>query len=201
MRETEKSEPAGRLGIRTFRFGVEDGLEEEFLVLFQAGVFMEARSGTSVAGFMRDILGLAPDYIRTRVSTIFLNGKPVDDIEKAFLDEGSVLALSAAMPGLVGATLRSGGVLASMRGSISHRSEARTGSDSPCLVRVKLFNMILREAGPTLLQRGVIIEASRTHAVMDTLPAGSVVREDLNELPTDDTLILLVMESLNGHAG
>ena len=34
-----------------------------------------------------------------------LDGKPVDDIGSSFLHDGSTLALSAAMPGLVGATL------------------------------------------------------------------------------------------------
>jgi hypothetical protein len=46
------------------------------------------------------------DYLENRIKTIFLDGKPVDDEDKAVLKNGSTLALSAAMPGLVDSTFR-----------------------------------------------------------------------------------------------
>ena len=49
-----------------------------------------------------------------------LDGKPVDDIGAALVQDGSTLALSAAMPGLVGATLRRGGAYSSFRSAITY---------------------------------------------------------------------------------
>jgi len=45
--------------------------------------------------------GLDEDYVTQRISTIFLDGKPVDDIDTLLVRDGAVLSLSAAMPGLV----------------------------------------------------------------------------------------------------
>ena len=64
------------------------------------------------------------------------------------------LALSAAMPGLVGATLRRGGTYAAMRAAITRAAErgAAAAREEP-LVRVKLFNLLIDELGPLLLAR------------------------------------------------
>ena len=102
-------------------------------------------------------LGLDPEYIEKRIKTLFLNGKPVDDINSAIIRNGSTLALSAAMPGLVGAVLRSGGFFASMRSTISHREETAVERPQEGMVSLKLFNILLREIGPAFLGRGIWI--------------------------------------------
>ncbi|NJL58424.1 MAG: hypothetical protein HC887_00995 [Desulfobacteraceae bacterium] len=56
-----------------------------------------------------DILEIPKDYVLNRISTIFLDGKPVDCLDTAFVRNHSVVSLSAAMPGLVGAVMRRGG--------------------------------------------------------------------------------------------
>ena len=98
------------------------------------------------------------DYLDNRIQTIFLNGKPVDDVNSAIVKDGSTISLSAAMPGLAGATMRRGGTLASMRSGISHVS-AETSEDS-CegKVTIKFFNLISKELGPEFLNRGIIID-------------------------------------------
>ena len=105
-------------------------------------------------------VGVPNDYLKNRVQTLFLNGDPVDDVENTAVDEGDALALSAAMPGLVGATMRKQGPLASMRRRIapSGATPANT-ADGRGHITVKLFNMVAEELGPVFLTCGVIIPA------------------------------------------
>ncbi|HEX9290245.1 MAG TPA: hypothetical protein VF904_12040, partial [Anaeromyxobacteraceae bacterium] len=98
--------------------------------------------------------------------------------------DGSLLALSAAMPGLVGATLRRSGPYAVMRAAITRTAdrtpqEARGGT---IVIRLKLFNLLLEEMGPVLLERGMVLDrgdvldvlGDRAEALTD-LPAGGKV--------------------------
>jgi hypothetical protein len=97
-----------------------------------------------------------PAYLTDRINTIFLDGKPVDNVNTAIVNDGSTLALSAAMPGLVGATFRKAGCLASFRGSITYREEsADEGVLNNGHMTLKLFNLLLREMGPQVLERGL----------------------------------------------
>lgn len=128
--------------------------------LLQDGFYVTSvASGTSVREFLTSVLGLEPDYIRGRIQSLFLDGKPVDDYDKAHVRDGSRLALSSALPGLVGATLRQGGLLASFRNTITYQETAAAASGNS-LVHVKLFNLIMDEMGPMLLRKGVLVKAS-----------------------------------------
>ena len=69
-------------------------------------------------------LGLSPEYVDKRIQTLFLNGKAIDNPDTALLKEDSTLALSAAMPGLLGATLRKGSYYARMRNEISYQEQS-----------------------------------------------------------------------------
>lgn len=127
-----------------------------FFPLLQQGIRIEARVGCDIQSLLCDQFKLAPEYLADRITTIFLNGKPVDDVGSAVVTDGATLALSAAMPGLVGATLRKAGCLASFRDTISHRNEG--ASSSTCqdgMITLKLFNMLLHEMGPQYLAHGV----------------------------------------------
>ena len=132
-----------------------------FDALFQRGVRVLALCGRSVHQFLTDELGLAPEYVRDRVSTVFLDGDVLDDLEKAVLRAGSTLALSAAMPGVVGAALRRGGYYAAMRSAITRDQELASSETevATALVTVKLFNLLLKDLGPILLRRGIVLDA------------------------------------------
>lgn len=125
--------------------------------LLQRGVDTHATAGVSAFAFLTGELGLEADYVRRRITTVFLDGQVVDDLEAAVLRDGAVLALSAAMPGLVGATLRRGGYYAAMRAAITHAREHPAPERARAVVRVKLFNLLLEEIGPVLLARGVLL--------------------------------------------
>lgn len=130
--------------------------------LLQEGVACPASTPATVYGFLTEQLGTDPGYVHDRIATIFLDGKAVDQPERAIVRDGCLLSLSAAMPGLVGATLRKGGYYASMRSQISWTSpdDRPSGEASAGAVRVRLFNLILRERGPALLARGIVVDRS-----------------------------------------
>jgi hypothetical protein len=128
-----------------------------FYDLFQAGVFVNAKIGATIQAFLCDGLGLDPQYVKERIQTVFLNGKAVDDPTSAVIPDHAVLALSAAMPGVLGATLRKGGYYAAMRGEISH-SRQDTLSPHEGKILLKLFNLLPREIGASLLSKGVWVK-------------------------------------------
>ncbi len=103
-------------------------------------------------------MGIDEDYLSERIQTIFLNARVVDDVNSAIVTEGSVLALSGAMPGLVGAMLRSGGYYAAMRSQISHEKNKPTSRLKKGKITLKLWNLVVKELGPTFLQNGILLE-------------------------------------------
>jgi len=139
---------------------LDKGRVSALFSLLQSGFFVaDVKVGCCVAEFLTLQLGISPDYIHGHISTIFLDGKPVDDLESAVIRHGSHLALSSALPGLVGATLRQGSILASLRGSITY-SESGTCSGGEGVIHLKLFNLVMHDLGPSFLERGIIVYSS-----------------------------------------
>jgi len=126
-----------------------------FFPLLQRGFRVKTQVGISVRDLLCDQFKISPEYLADRIKTIFLNGQPVDDVEKTALRDGAVLALSAAMPGLVGATFRRGGGLASFRGGITYHQEALANAGEAATVTIKLFNLLADELGPVFLKAGI----------------------------------------------
>src|SRR6266536_2205183 len=56
-----------------------------FAPTLQRGVTVQAAGQASVASFLVDGLGIDPEYVRQRVTTVFLDGAVVDDLELAHL--------------------------------------------------------------------------------------------------------------------
>ena len=104
---------------------------------------------------------IAEAYIDDRIQTIFLNGKAVDDSNSAMITEGASLALSAAMPGMVGSTFRKKGIFAGMRSQISHATGPSQQSNEQIEVKLKLFNLIAKELGQGFLERGVWLKGKQ----------------------------------------
>lgn len=142
-----------------------------FHALLQSGVATRLAAPRSALRFLTEDLGLDPRYVEERISTVFLDGAVVDALASASLEAGSLLALSAAMPGLVGATLRRAGPYAAMRAEITSApgaAPARGGAGN-ALVHVKLFNLLLDEIGPALLARGVVLRPGKAFGVLGQL--------------------------------
>lgn len=143
---------------------IDKGRISDFVVLLRTGFRVKAQVGCNVKDFLCGQMGLATDYYENRIQTLFLNSKPVDNPETARVRDGATLALSAAMPGLVGATMRKGGHYGRMRGSITHMDDGQTCGEAVGWVTLKLFNMILKELGPYFLSQGIWLNSKVVQA-------------------------------------
>ena len=129
-----------------------------FRPLLRQGVRLEEQVGCTVGEFLTHQMGLSPEYVEERIQTIFLDGRPVDDITTAVIGHGSTLSLSAAMPGLAGAALRRGGFFAPMRFQISLGKGLQPAVKEKGRVTLKLFNAVAEDLASPLLGRGVYVE-------------------------------------------
>jgi hypothetical protein len=137
---------------------VPDGLIQRFLLILQRGFALKAHVGCTVEELLRQQVGVSPEYLEERVQTIFLDGSPIDDVASSYVQSGSTLALSAALPGLAGATLRRGGYYAPLRSQISYIQANDIEATHEGVVFLKLFNLTLKELGPLFLSQGILVD-------------------------------------------
>jgi hypothetical protein len=137
---------------------VDKEILSEFSGILRKGIKVEGNVGMCLGDFLRNEVGMNPEYIEGRIQTIFLNGRPVDNVEIAVVEDGDTIALSASMPGLVGVSMRKGGHLAGFRSEISYDETKKAESSGRGRVFIKLFNLLTKEIGPLFLENGVIIE-------------------------------------------
>jgi hypothetical protein len=141
-----------------------------FFPLLQKGFLIKTLSGKSIRAVLCDQMGVTPDYLDNRVNTIFLDGKPVDNVDSAIIQEGAVLALSAAMPGFVGAAFRKGGYYARMRGSITHVEESGSTAGREGFFILKLYNFVAKELGPLFLESGIWLRNNEVKELIQDRP-------------------------------
>ncbi len=139
------------------------------LSLLQREFGIRGEVGCSIEEFLVEQCGLDREYISERIKTVFLNGKPVDDVGSAVIGDGDILSLSGAMPGLVGAVMRRGSYYAAFRESITYHEE-KAQKRGEGTVRLKLFNLVLSERGADFLQRGIYIESDELLKYLSGLP-------------------------------
>jgi len=144
-----------------FVFSIAPSKLKTFHFLLQQGLQIETPLGGSLQDFLVLHLGLNPEVIQEKIQTIFLNGKVVDDPVQAFLTDGALLALSGALPGLVGATLRRGGFYSSLRNSITFQGGTGFQGSQKGAILLKLFNILLQDLGPRILENGFMIAQSK----------------------------------------
>jgi hypothetical protein len=140
-----------------------------FFPLLQRGVLVAAVVGRGVQDVLCGQLGIEEDYLENRVQTVFLDGKAVDDLVGSVVENGSEMALSSALPGLAGATLRRGGFYASLRSAISYDCTMPHSDVQSGLFTLKLYNLVLNELGPALLQRGICLTSREIVEIADAL--------------------------------
>jgi hypothetical protein len=162
-----------------------------FFVLFQWGVRVKARLGLSIREVLCRQLDVTDDYLDNRLNTIFLDGKPVDDTDSALVTEGSVLALSASMPGFAGAALRKGGFYASMRSTITHSAGESPVKAGEGFFTIKLYNMTIPELAPHFLALGVWVAPEALNEFFagrskPFLQGGRTVQIDGQEIGVDE---------------
>jgi hypothetical protein len=141
-----------------------------FFPILQKGVTVPAIVGCTLKSLLVDQFAIPADYVTDRITTIFLDNRPVDDLDRSIIQEGARLTLSAAMPGLVGATMRRGGFYAALRQGISHGVDSQTIAGESGNVRIKLFNLLLAELGPLVLSHGLLLERQELNELLQHVP-------------------------------
>lgn len=141
-----------------------------FYPILQQGVNVPATVGCTLKSLLCDQFAIPTDYVTDRITTIFVDNRPVDDLEHTIVQDGSRVTLSAAMPGLVGATMRRGGFYAALRQGISYVADSGTAAGVCGAVRVKLFNLLLAELGPLVLAHGLLLEPGELAVLLKNLP-------------------------------
>ena len=158
-----------------------------FTALFSKGVAIKASLACNLRELLCQQVGVAPEYLDNRIQTVFLDGQPVDDVDKTTVENGATIALSAAMPGLVGAVLRKGGTLAGLRKGITYRCGTVGQAACDGSVTVKLFNMTTREVGPLLLKYGIMIQGDE---LLDIIGGwAEALRRGCRDIQLDDSSI------------
>jgi hypothetical protein len=154
--------------------GKTGGIPSWLSAVLQAGFGMYVPSGLSVNGLLCRELGIDPQYVRERVTTVFVDGKCVDDMEGSRLTAGSMLALSSSMPGLAGAAVRRGSPFGRFRGSVTHRGRGADADLPGGIIRVKLFNVLIAELGPAFLARGIVVPRDEALRILEFCGQSSV---------------------------
>ena len=171
MKQTRSNQSPDSAKIQTVALQLTDDQLSAFFPLFQKGVTIPAIVGCTLKSLLVDQFAIPIDYVTDRITTIFFDNSPVDDLDRTIIQDGSRVTLSAAMPGLVGATMRRGGFYAALRQGISHAADNGKITDVSGTICLKLFNLLLAELGPTVLARGVILEQDEFNELLRTLPA------------------------------
>jgi len=140
-----------------------------FYQLLGHGFCVNVQTGSSVRELLCNQLGIDEDYLDQRIKSIFLNGKVVDDVDTAIVGKDATMALSGAMPGLVGAILRSGGFYAPMRSQISHEKNKSPSQHKQGTITLKLLNLVVRELGPTFQRCEAVKKNYRAAASLQAL--------------------------------
>ncbi|MFZ4860100.1 MAG: hypothetical protein ACOYL3_27365 [Desulfuromonadaceae bacterium] len=156
--------------LETLKLNLDSDVLNVFFPLLQKGVTIPAIVGCTLKSLLVDQFAIPADYVTDRITTIFFNNSPVDDLDRTIIQDGSRVTLSAAMPGLVGATMRRGGFYAALREGISHAADSGKTVDASGTVRLKLFNLLLGELGPTILARGIILERDDFNELLPAFP-------------------------------
>jgi hypothetical protein len=132
----------------------------DFFPIMQRGFLVPAWLPCTAGNLLHEQFGLEREYISERITTIFLDGKAIDDPDEALVSDHSTIALSAAMPGVVGASLRRGSFYAAMRDAVTYTEREIPAESFAGVVRIKIFNLLLNELGPVFLKRGIIMTPS-----------------------------------------
>lgn len=171
---------------------------ERFTTLLQSGSIFSINQKETISSFLLSLPGFTEDYIINRVQTIFLDGNAVDDLSISFTNPESVLAVSAAMPGLAGAIFRKNSMHAALRSGSTLYSDSDQ-SNVNVSVTLKLFNMIAIERGIELLQNGITVYADVVRSFLHDRPSlfKSIHRVEFNSQQLYPDMLLSALPEIH----
>ncbi len=170
---------------------------DKFTTLLQSGIFIHVHQGESIGGLLCSLPGFSEEYISTRIQTIFVDGLPADDLTQEFVKKETVLAVSAAMPGVAGAIFRKGGIHAALRTGTAKQT-ASTSVQTTLTVRLKLFNVIAKERGKELLAKECFIQSDSLEKFLAYRP---FLEQDIENIVIDgqETTMETLLETLSAN--
>ena len=145
----------------------------DWRLLWDKGVTLRIGTERTVRNFMVQELGIPPEYVEKDVRTIFLDRKPVDDMDSAVVHDGARLALAAALPGLCGITMGRGTLVSNLRSGIRHLGGESEGTVAKGSVFIKLLNLVADTQADRLWTSGVTMEGEEYVRLMKRLPEES----------------------------
>jgi hypothetical protein len=181
MEQVKTNHSTADQGFKTVALQLDADQLSTFFPVFQSGVTVPAKVGCTLKNLLTDQFAIPADYVADRITTIFLDNSPVDDLDSLIIRDGSRLTLSAAMPGLVGATMRRGGFYAALRQGISYEADKGVTAGKYGSVRLKLFNLLLAELGPLVLARGLLFKRQELAELLQNIPESPEVSLDDSE--------------------
>jgi len=186
------------------RLVIEPAAEQipRLATLMSKGCFVRVQTGGSLRDLICDQFKITPEYLKNDIKVLFLNFSPVDDVDSARVHDGAVLALSAALPGLVGAAMRKDG-LSWMRSSITYREGTGAVEQGDGVIFLKLFNLVMADLGEMFLRRGVYIEPASLADFLTTRFDDEFWRKckkiSRNGEPITDGALLAYLSSQGGY--
>lgn len=139
------------------------------VTLLSRGCFVRVVTGSSLRTSLIDQFHVDPGYLEKEIKIVFLDSSPVDDLDGAIVRDSARVALSAAMPGLVGAAMRRDGP-SWLRASITHHeTNSEQSRVAEGVIFLKLFNRVMEDLGEGFLRRGVYVEAPQMASFLERL--------------------------------
>ncbi len=145
---------------------VAPGAVRRWRMALHSGFCFRIPAGLTVRGLLTDELGMDADYVENRVRTVFLGGRPVDDIDAARVHHGAEMTLSTMLPGVAGITMGRGNLIAAYRADITYSEDAAEQDEGRTVIFVKLLNFLAPETGHLFLARGIGLDATAWNRVV-----------------------------------
>ncbi|KAF1075448.1 hypothetical protein [Halodesulfovibrio sp. MK-HDV] len=151
--------------------------------LTQSPSEVTADIGDSMMNFLTQRLEFDAEYIDAQVKTIFINGKPVDDLDTASVPADARIALGAVAPGVAGMTMVRNSPISGMRSGITYQNTEPVQKITEGTVTLLLFNAIMEDKGLQILKKGITISAGKLERAVEEVP------ESISTAYLDDTSI------------
>ncbi|SIN69613.1 hypothetical protein [Halodesulfovibrio marinisediminis] len=138
--------------------------------LLQSPSKVTADIGDTMMNFLTNRVEFDEEYIDSEIKTIFIDGKPVDDLNTAIIPANARIALGAVAPGVAGITMRRNSPISSMRSGITYHNTEPAQEITEGTVTLLLFNSIMEDKGLNILKKGISIPASKLEAAVEEVP-------------------------------
>lgn len=151
--------------------------------LTQSPSEVAADIGDSMMNFLTQRLEFDAEYIDAQVKTIFMNGKPVDDLDTANIPADARIALGAVAPGVAGMMMARNSPISGMRSGITYQNTKPVQKITEGTVTLLLFNAIMEDKGLQILKKGITIPAGKLERAVEEVP------ESISTASLDNTSI------------